>query len=65
MITGGRPDPTQRDMDRRKVWMFGISLLGEHGIEGDFDLGIESISITNDIEPLSEVSRSVRDLVYW
>lgn len=49
LTTGGKLDLTQPLMDRRKVWMFGISVLGKYGVEGLFELGIYSIDVEGDL----------------
>ncbi|KZV87178.1 CIA30-domain-containing protein [Exidia glandulosa HHB12029] len=49
LTTGGQPDMTQLKMDRRKVWMFGVSLLGKYGVEGAYELGIHSIDVEGDV----------------
>ncbi|KAH7106344.1 CIA30-domain-containing protein [Auriculariales sp. MPI-PUGE-AT-0066] len=46
--TNGQPDGTQVFMDRRAVWMFGISFLARPGVEGEFELGIHSIDVEGD-----------------
>lgn len=40
---------TQLKMDRRRVWMFGVSILGKYGVEGAYELGIRSIDVEGDL----------------
>lgn len=47
-MTGGQLDNTQLEIDRRRVWMFGISFLGKYGVEGKYELGIRSIDVEGD-----------------